>query len=213
MLGLGTALIVAVFIRNPGYMDAAYYYAGGIRLASGEGFSEMILWNYLDDPSGLPHPSHGYWMPLTSIISAAGMKILGDLRFNAGQMGFILIAGLLPPVTGAIAYSFTRRKVSAFFAGFLAAFPGFYAPFLVTTDSFGIYALLGGVFFLLLGCYTDKINCQVPRRFFILFSIGVIIGLMHLTRTDGVIWFIVMGSLLVIKLIKGILAMVGFSTW
>ena len=123
ILGLGAALIMATFVRNPGYMDADYYFAGGKRLAAGFGFSEIILWNYLDDPSGLPHPSHGYWMPLTSIIAAAGMKLLGNLSFSAGRTVFILIAGLLPLVTGAIAYSFTHRKVSAFLAGFLAAFP------------------------------------------------------------------------------------------
>ena len=44
-------------------MDAEYYYAGGIRLAEGDGFTENFLWNYLDNPVGLPHPAFTYWMP------------------------------------------------------------------------------------------------------------------------------------------------------
>jgi hypothetical protein len=40
----------------PGYMDAEYYYAGAIRLHEGYGFTQPFLWNYLDEPAGLPHP-------------------------------------------------------------------------------------------------------------------------------------------------------------
>ncbi len=48
-------------------------------VSPGYGFSEMVLWNFLDDPEGLPHPSHGYWMPLVSILSAAGMVAFNRL--------------------------------------------------------------------------------------------------------------------------------------
>ena len=44
----------------PGYLDATYYFSGGVQLAQGNGFTEPYLWNYLDDPQGIPHPSHGY---------------------------------------------------------------------------------------------------------------------------------------------------------
>jgi hypothetical protein len=57
-LGLIAALFVAAFQSAPGYMDADYYYAGGRTLATGHGFTEMVLWNYLDNPAGLPHPSN-----------------------------------------------------------------------------------------------------------------------------------------------------------
>ena len=203
ILGCTVSISIATLENWPGYMDADYYFAGGKRLASGFGFSEIILWNFLDDPEGIPHPSHMYWMPLTSIIVAAGMKILSDLSFSAGRTGFILIAGLLPPVTGAVAYSFSHRKISAFLAGFLAAFSGFYAPYLVTTDSFSIFALLGGVFFLLLDWYSNNKKRKLHRKIFVLLAFGVITGLMHLTRTDGVIWFIIFGLLVVSYLARG----------
>ena len=55
--GLLMASAVAWFQTVPGYMDADYYYAGGLRLVQGHGFTETFLWNFLDNPQSLPHPS------------------------------------------------------------------------------------------------------------------------------------------------------------
>ena len=51
-IALGVAIIVASLQPAPGYMDADYYFAGGLRLSEGFGFTEEILWNYLDDLHG-----------------------------------------------------------------------------------------------------------------------------------------------------------------
>ena len=53
----------AALVREPTYMDAYYYASNGRRLAGGHGFSEQIVWQFLDEPDGLPAPSHTYWMP------------------------------------------------------------------------------------------------------------------------------------------------------
>ena len=92
-------LAVASLQHAPGYMDADYYYAGGLRLAQGHGFSEMVLWNYLDNPQSLPHPSHGYWFPLASMVAAAGMWLSGAQSFFGARMLFLLIAALVAPAT------------------------------------------------------------------------------------------------------------------
>src|SRR5512136_2130317 len=77
----GLALLVRVLAAlpqmQPNYMDAAYYLVGGQRLAQGQGFTDPYVWNYLDQPSGLPHPSHLYWMPLPSILVAISQAIFG----------------------------------------------------------------------------------------------------------------------------------------
>ena len=72
ILGLLIQSIWLVRIEQPTYMDAYYYSVNGERLASGHGFSEMVIWQYFDDPAGLPTPSHTYWMPLPSMIAALG---------------------------------------------------------------------------------------------------------------------------------------------
>ena len=186
LLGFGVAYSVAAYQNTPGYMDADYYFAGGLRLAEGEGFTELTLWNYLDDPDGLPHPSHAYWMPVGSIVSMIGIKVFPSLpEFEAAQMIFILIAGLVPPLTAALAYSFTNRSRDAIFAGLLAASSGFYLPFLPTSDTFGLYMLMGGAFFLLVKWVRAG---GAVLKYLIL---GALVGLMHLTRADGVIWLVI----------------------
>lgn len=192
LLGLGTVILVAVFQPSPGYMDADYYYAGGLQLVAGHGFQEPYLWNYLGNPAGLPYPSHAYWMPLASLLAAASAWLFGPGSWLAARIGFMVIAALIPPVTAALAWSFTARRDLALTSGFLAVFPVFYLVFLPVTDTFGLYMLFGGLFFLVLIRKPSLLN---P------FLLGLLSGLMHLTRADGLLWLgiAVVGDLFVIK--------------
>lgn len=187
----GAALLVnlgvAALQSTPGYMDAAYYYSGGLRLAEGHGFSELILWNYLDDPAGLPHPSHAYWLPLPSLVVAASLKLFGFLPpYRAAQAGMVLLAVLAVLVVVALAARLTGQPTRARLAGLLAAFTGFYAPFLPATDSFGLLFLLGGLFFLALTHMAGR-----PGPGWAL--LGGLAGLLALTRADGLLWLGVAG--------------------
>jgi hypothetical protein len=181
-LGLAVSGLAAAFQQTPGYMDAEYYFAGGQQLATGHGFSEPFLWNYLDDPAGVPHPSHAYWMPLASILAAASMLVSGAAGFSTARIGFLILAGFIPPLTAAMAYSITQKRSSAILAGFLAVFSGFYLPFLPTTDTFAIYMLLGGLFFLSLSPLSPL---SLPLTSLLL---GLLAGLLHLSRADGLLW-------------------------
>jgi hypothetical protein len=142
-------------------------------------------------------------MPMTSILAALGIMLLGKSSFGAAQMGFIIITSLVPVVTGALAYSFTHRKISAFLAGSLAALSGFYAPFMVTTDSFGIYALLGGLIMLILDLHSKEESHRTRNLRFLGFIIlGLITGIMYLTRSDGLLWFAVFVAVILVDLMK-----------
>jgi hypothetical protein len=182
ILGLMISLIASFFQGSPGYMDADYYFAGGLRMATGHDLTEPFLWNYLDDPPGLPHPSHTYWMPLASMLAAVGMLVSGVTSFSAARIPFLLLAGLVPPITAALACSLTPKRNNALLAGFLAAFSAFYLPFLPTTDTFAIYMLLGGLFFLALSPLSP-----LPVPLTSLFR-GLHAGLLHLSRADGLLW-------------------------
>ena len=192
LLGLATVILVAAFQPSPGYMDADYYYAGGLQLVAGNGFHEPYLWNYLGNPAGLPNPSHAYWMPLASILAAAGAWLFGPGSWLAARIGFIVVAALIPPVTAALAWSFTNRRDLALTSGFLAVFPVFYLVFLPVTDTFGLYMLYGGLFFLTLNRKPSLLNPLF---------LGLLAGLMHLTRADGLLWLGIafLGVLFVIK--------------
>ena len=169
LLGLAVPLAIAQFQSLPGYMDADYYFGGGIQLAKGNGFTEPYLWNYLSDPQGLPTPSHAYWMPLASIVAAAGMWLTGQTTFAAARLGFILLAALVPPLTAILAFRLTSNRTLSLLSGLLACFPIYYAPFLPVTDNYAIYMLLGVSFFLLLSSLQfPKTNYQLPITFFLL---------------------------------------------
>ena len=180
-------------------MDADYYFAAGRRLAEGHGFTEMILWNYLDNPTGIPHPSFAYWMPLASILSAVGMLLTNAFGFSSGRLMFILISSVIPPLTAYLGQSITNRFAYAFAAGFLAVFSGYYIPYASTTDTFFIYMFLGIVFLLILG-YGLK-NKSPSGRNIMSIGLGIVAGLAHLTRVDGFIWLLM--AMIVIVFLEG----------
>jgi len=179
-------IIIVLSIQTvPGYMDAEYYYLGGLQLVEGNGFSEPIIWNYLDDPSGLPHPSHSYWMPLASIISAIGMKIFGLHNFKTARISFAFLAFLIPLLTSKLSYKMFGNKEWAFVSGLIAISYGYYLPYMNTTDTFALYMFLGLVFFLML------LNLAKYQKVSSI-ALGVIAGLMHLTRSDGILWLLIL---------------------
>ena len=176
--GLAVPALISSFQPFPGYLDSDYYFAGGLRLAEGWGFTDSFLWNYLDDPLSLPHASHGYWMPLASILAAASMQLTGRGDYAGARVLFLVVAGLVPALTAAVAYSFTARRDLAITSALLATFSAFYAPFLPVTDNFGLFMVLGASFFLFAG---------QPRS---AFWLGLVAGAMSLARTDGVLWML-----------------------
>lgn len=169
---------ISRFQSLPGYMDADYYFTGGVQLAQGRGFTEPYLWNYLDDPSGLPHPSHTYWMPLASIVSAIGMWISGQFTYSAGRAGFILLSACVPLVTAALAYSVSRQTLLAMVSGLLSIFSFYYTPFMPVPDNYALFMLFGGAFLLL----APRHEKWIPV------ALGVFAGLLTLARSDGLLW-------------------------
>ena len=183
IFGLAVPVFIAQFQPIPGYLDSDYYYAGGIQLATGNGFTEPYLWNYLDGTTSLPHPSHSYWMPLASIVSALGMWLTGQTTYTSARLFFLLIAALIPPLTAALAYTFSQRRDLAITSGILAIFSVYHAPFVGVTDNFSLFMLLGGLYFIFA---TQLI--QDPTRIQNWFLLGLLSGLMTLSRSDGLLW-------------------------
>ena len=183
LLGLIVAIAGAYLQSNPGYMDAYYYFYSGQQIVGGSGFNEMLIWNYLDDPTGMPHPSHSYWMPATSLMSALGLWLFSGFlpEFKAAQVIFLLLVAFIPPVTAALVFKLKGKRQFAWLAGALAAFTGSHQPYLTTTDSFALVMLIGGCFFL--AYVSDWRSLKVKGLI-----LGGFAGLMHLTRVDGILW-------------------------
>ncbi len=184
LLSLLVRALTALPQQHPGNMDEAYHTVNAITLASGGGFTETFIWNYLNPPDAVLHPGNLYWMPLTGIIAAAGMFV-GGLSYSAGQWGFILLSALLPPLSYLIAWQVSAKKRHAFSAALLMLFSGFYFPVWTVIDTFTPFALFGA-----LSLYAAWRALETGRHRWAILA-GVMIGLAHLTRADGILLFLV----------------------
>jgi 4-amino-4-deoxy-L-arabinose transferase-like glycosyltransferase len=184
-LSLVVRLAVAALISRPGYMDVAYYAAGGVRLAQGGGFAEPFLWNYLDDPAGLPHPGFLYWMPLPSLI-AAPFAALFPGSFFALQFPFAFLSALLPLLAYGVAWDVTNQRRAAWLAALFTLFSGFFVPYWSLPETFAPFALFGSLALWLAGRQRPWERRGVREAGYWLL-VGVLVGLAHLTRADGIL--------------------------
>jgi 4-amino-4-deoxy-L-arabinose transferase-like glycosyltransferase len=176
VLALLVRLLAALPQTQPNYMDAAYYLVGGQRLVQGFGFNDPYVWNYLDQPIGLPHPSHLYWMPLPSILVAISQSLLG-LSYRAAQVPFVLLSAVLPVLAYLIAWRLTAVRRHAWIAAVLTIFSPFYLPYWGVPESFAPYAVFGA-----LALYWASADKKWKWL-----AAGVCAGLAHLSRADGVL--------------------------
>lgn len=185
-LALVARLAVAVLISHPGHMDSDYYAAGAVRLAQGGGLSEPFLWNYLDDPAGIPHPGFLYWMPLPSFL-AAPFAALFPGSFFALQLPFAICSALLPLVAYGLAWQTIERRRAAWLSGLFTLFSGFFFPFWTLPETFAPFALFGSLALWMAATGIWKPGTSNLRPLLI----GVLVGLAHLTRSDGVLLLLV----------------------
>ncbi len=180
---VGTVLLhglAAWPLRVPGYMDACYYYNGAVALYQGRGFWENSLWNYLDDPAGLPHPSHLYWMPLPSVLLALAFRVAGP-GLRVAQAANVVLSACLPPLAYALARWSGGARWQGVLAGGLAAFSGFYLVYWPAPDGFALFGLVGALVLLALAWGLERPG---PWPFALAGALG---GLAHLTRADGLL--------------------------
>ena len=148
VLGLVARALAAAPVDYAPYTDPAYYTLVAQRLAAGDGFTVPVIWSFLEvgsripDPAVLPVPSNGHWMPLTSIVAAGAMALLGE-TWRAGQLPMIFLSALLVPVTAfAGAWLFHSRWV-AILGGILAIFSGPLLVYYPLIDNFAVFGVLG----------------------------------------------------------------------
>jgi hypothetical protein len=186
-------------IAHPGYMDAAYSYDIALNLARGNGLNEPFLWLYLDDPAGLPHPSHLYWMPLPTLLAWLGITMFGH-TYRAAQVPFVILSALLPLVGFAVAWQVSQRRLVAWVAGLLTVFSGFFIVYWGHTDNFTPFALAGSMC-LVAGWRGVRAAPHPPAPSpqsgeggvgWLLIA-GALAGLAHLSRADGVLLLGVIG--------------------
>ncbi len=209
LIGLLLQSMWLLILEQPSYMDAYYYAVNGERLATGHGFSEMIIWQYLDNPSGLPTPSHTYWMPLPSILAAIGFMIRDD--FLGQQLVFWLLGGLLPLLAFEISLQLSGQRWQAWVAALFTATGSFYGAFFSQPSTFAPFAWAGGLCLLMLGLIgasrvdngatSGLVKLAQKKQWMFWILAGVFAGFGHLTRADGVLLLLVAGAVWLVELL------------
>ena len=185
LMALTIRLVAANFVQRPGYMDTAYYTSGAIWTAQGGGLTQPFIWNYLNDPVGIPHPGFLYWMPLPSFLAAPAAALFPESYF-ALQVPFAILAALLPLVAYSLTRRATGRRELAWGAGLLIIFSGFFFPYWTLPETFSPYALVGSLALWLAGI-SNPARRKGSIRVTHWLSVGLLVGLAHLTRADGVL--------------------------
>lgn len=183
LIGLTIQAFWAWRIQHPTYFDAYYYTNNAQRLAHGYGFTEMIIWQYLDNPTSLPTPSFTYWMPLPSLIAAPGYALADS--FRAAQFPFWLLAGLLPCLSFLISRALSGERWQAWTAALFTAAGGYYAAYFSQPTTFAPIAWIGALGLWALAAAAR----QRQARYWLL--AGICAGLAHLTRADGLLFLLV----------------------
>jgi len=204
-------LIAAMPIQQPGYMDAYYYYVGAEALYRGLGFNEEFIWNFLDDPQGIPHPSYLYWPPFSSILAYLSFLVFGAASYRAAQLPFILLSVTLPLITYYVSLQFVSGSVRgdtplsprpaglcpnrrhAMAAALFTTFSGFYTIYWASPDSFAPFAVTASLSLVAMG---KGLRGDSPWWFALS---GALAGLSHLTRADGVLLLAVLPIAIIFK--------------
>lgn len=190
LLALVTRALAAWLVGDPPYLDPAYYEVVARRLASGDGFSVPVLWSFLEvggqlpaDPQ-LPVPSNRHWMPLTSVVSALSMMVLGPSRL-AAQLPMIVLGAALAPLTALVTWELWRNLTAARISALLAVFAG---PMLLLASQVDNFAIFGVTGFGALYASTRAVRTldrAAAARWLVLS--GAFCGLATLARIDGLL--------------------------
>ena len=182
--------IAALLVPSPPYTDPAYYTLIAERLADGHGFSVPVLWSFLEvggqlpaDPT-LPVASNGHWMPLTSLVAAPFVALLGPVLgdWRAAQLPFVLLSAALVPMTAQIGWEIWKDRTVAYAAAILMLLGG---PMLVLSPLVANFAVFGVCGALAIWCSVRAVSADRPGWWIV--GAGAFAGLGMLARVDGLL--------------------------
>lgn len=192
LASLAVRILTALPLQQPGYFDAYFYYDVAEELSQGRGFSAPFLWNYLDEPQSLPHPTNTYWMPMSSLLIALSFLILG-VSYAAAQIPLIILSATVPAIAFYLGHKIYGGRYRAAMAAILTIFSGFYMSYWVSPDNFAPFAVSASLALLLVGKAFSE---DQPLLFGLA---GIFAGLSHLSRPDGFLLGLVVAMMLLWK--------------
>lgn len=192
-------LILALTFPDPAYPDSYYYVDVARALAAGHGFNVDFIWIFgevggrIPDVPVLPVPSNAHWLPLSSLIQAAFILVLGPTAF-ASALPLVIIGSLTAPLVYLIAGEAGCRREVRIGAALLAAAPGAGAVFMPQPENFAILQpLVAATVYLLARGLNGHVRSYVAA--------GLLVGIASLARNDGI--FLGLTTALVFALDRG----------
>jgi len=173
-------------VAFPSLDDPAFYLQTAENLVQGKGLVVDAVWSYQIPWATPSHPSHEYWMPLTTFLIAGAYRLLG-VSLRSGQVPGLLFSLGLVALTYRLARSVLAQRLPAVATASLVAVSGTLAYQAVSADSSAPFALLG------MACLWVVAEARRRGRTLAFLLAGILIGLAYLTRPDGLFLWIVAG--------------------
>ncbi|HET7701985.1 MAG TPA: glycosyltransferase family 39 protein [Candidatus Limnocylindrales bacterium] len=178
-------LVLAALYPDPAYPDSYYYVDVGRALAAGQGFNLDFIWIFgevggrIPEVPVLPIPSNAHWLPLSSVIQAAFITVLGPTAL-ASSLPLVVIGSLVAPLVWLIAREAGARPSVQIGAAILAAAPGAGAVFMPQPENFGILQpLVAATIYLVARGLKGHARSYAAA--------GLLVGLASLARNDGIL--------------------------
>jgi hypothetical protein len=101
--------------------------------------------------------------------------------FRAAQVAAVLLAAFIPLLATRLGEGLGAGRRTALLGGVLSLLPGFYTPYLLTTDTFAVFAVVGG----LLWWQLERAETESTNWRWL--GIGATVALGSLARADGLL--------------------------
>lgn len=199
IIALAIRLLAAGQIDFAATEPSAYYVAVAQNLVTGQGLVSDSVWSFATPPLVAPKPAFELWLPMSSLVSALAMTVLGA-SFWSAQVAGALLGALVAPLAWAVGRESARAAgldarraggvavaaglLSAILAPFVLAsvVPDSYTPFLV-------FVLMAALLVPPLLGVRDGRAQDPPRSPSVPvgLALGVTLGLAYLSRQE-VVW-------------------------
>lgn len=160
--------------------DVSFYYTVARNLVEGRGFVIDYVWNFWDHPQGLPTPSNTWWMPLTSLVCAAGMWLFGA-SYGVAQGTMIVATSVLPLVVWLLGRELCGGRLVPLLGAALASTFHLFLDQPCAPLSHGPYVVLAP-----LSLWLALRAARTGRGWL---PAGAAVGLTQLARSDGLLLF------------------------
>jgi hypothetical protein len=181
--------------RAAGHADPSYYFQTARNVATGHGFNNDFIWQFLVLPPSVHHYAGDYWQPLPSLLMALPMLLTGDHSLITASSASIVASLLGALAAGVLAYHLTGRHALAGVTILLVALLPRLSYFAVQTESVAFYLL-----FLLSALALASSRRGGSWRWV---AVGGCAGATWLCRNDGLILVLVIGASLLVALLRG----------